>query len=133
MRNRIMGEEIEWTGGCRLGAEGVWNSISSYFDQIASFVLSEYENTQNTLIFLPNGTRVYNETTGKHLETASPECSSALEVLKFDKWSERFVCWVSKKLKEDYDGNAVFFKKSADSALDTTRGCHENYFSEEFK
>ena len=137
MRNRIMGEEIEWTGGCRLGAEGVWNSISSYFDQIASFVLSEYENTQNTLIFLPNGARVYNETTGYHLETALPECQSAVEVLKFDKWSEWFACRVSKKIKENNNIDSYFFKKNTDSNMvntegnrQNTRGCHENYLSE---
>ena len=137
MRNRIMGEEIEWTGGCRLGAEGVWNSIGSHFDQIASFVLSEYENTQNTLIFLPNGARVYNETTGYHLETALPECQSAVEVLKFDKWSEWFACRVSKKIKENNNIDSYFFKKNTDSNMvntegnrQNTRGCHENYLSE---
>lgn len=138
MRNRVMGEEIEWTGGCRLDPHGDWGSIGKFFDQqIAALVISEYENTQNTLIFLPNGAKVYHETTGHHLETASPECSSALEVLKFDKWSERFVCWVAKKLKENCNGDAYFFKKSADSKLESlednrqnTRGCHENYFSE---
>lgn len=137
MRNRIMGEEIEWTGGCRFGPEGVWSSIGVFFEQKLTSIILEYPNTRNTLIFLPNGARVYNETTGYHLETALPECPSAFEILKFDKWSERFVCWIAQKLKENYNGDSYFFKKNTDSKLEkletnpqNTRGCHENYFSE---
>lgn len=133
MRDRVMGEEIEWTGGCQLGLNDTWGPIGDpfSFDKIKKSIFLDYEESaSNSLIFLPNGSRIYSESAGGHLETALPECQSALEVLKFDKWSETFVCWVSKVLKERYDENLHFFKKNADSKLDTTRGCHENYFSE---
>ncbi len=152
MLNRIMGEEIEWAGGCRLEPDGTWGFIGDSFDKIKESVFLEYKNTNNPAFllygntlnpvslefgnarnapfFLPNGAKIYHETTGSHLETASPECSNALEVLKFDKWSETFVCWVSRVLKERHNIDLLFFKKNADSKLENTRGCHENYFSE---
>lgn len=135
MRNRVMGEEIEWAGGCSAAeSNNSWVSIGDLFsfERITKSIFLDYEveNENNTFIFLPNGSRIYSESAGGHLETALPECSSALEVLKFDKWSETFVCWISKVLKERYDTNLIFFKKNTDSKLETTRGCHENYFSE---
>lgn len=133
MKNRVIGEEIEWNGGCRLVPEGPWISIGSQADKIIEEAFLNYPHCAKgtTGIFLPNGARVYGESTGQHLETAMPECLSARELLKFDKWSELFVCWAAKKLKEKYDIETVFYKKNADSTNNnSTRGCHENYFSE---
>src|SRR3989344_2432841 len=134
MLNRIIGEEIEWEGGYRPGPDGVWSSIGVVFDKIVEVTTRNYKHcfAGNQGIFLPNGARAYFEATGQHFETATPECSSAREALKFDKWSELFVCWLAKELKENYGIDLVFYKKNADSSFgeNTTRGCHESYFSE---
>lgn len=138
MRNRVVGEEIEWAGGCRLTPTGDWLPVGEVAtSKIIKEVSLNYKNCDGTSsIFLPNGARVYNESAGAHLETASPECSSAREALKFDKWFELFVCWAVRKLKEKHDIDMVLYKKNADSKLEganiwqNTRGCHENYFSE---
>lgn len=138
MRDRIVGEEIEWAGGHRPKSKNNWSPVGG----IASKIIKEaslhyYEHySEAASIFLPNGSRVYSESAGNHLETASPECSSVREVLKFDKWFELFVCWAALKLRENHDIDAIFYKKNSDSKLDivtitsNTRGCHENYFSE---
>src|SRR3989344_7285456 len=133
MKSRVVGEEIEWGGGCRLAPGGPWLPVGDVFDKIIEEAFLHYEHSDKTSgIFLPNGARVYHETTGRHLETASPECSSAREAVKLDKWSEAFVCWVAKIMKEKHDTDVVFYKKNTDGKLDNdaTRGCHENYFSE---
>lgn len=134
MKNRVIGEEIEWNGGCRLAPEGPWLSVGSQADKTMEEAFLSYQHCAKgtTGIFLPNGARVYCESTGQHLETAMPECSFVKELVKFDKWSELFVCWAAKKLKEKYDIEVVFYKKNTDSTFNnnSTRGCHENYFSE---
>lgn len=137
MRNRVIGEEIEWAGGYRLKSKDDYSSLGEVTNKIIKAVSPNYENCDRTTsVFLPNGARVYSESAGSHLETASPECSFAREALKFDKWFELFVCWAVRKLKEKHDIDAVFYKKNTDSKLENfkilqnTRGCHENYFSE---
>lgn len=133
MRNRVMGEEIEWGGGYRPKSEDAYQSMGLIFGKIEEVMAleteHEYHPGSNVLGFINNGARVYLESTGQHLETASPECSGALETLKFDKWSETFVCKIAEELKENI-GKLVFYKKNSDSNLEYTRGCHENYFSE---
>lgn len=140
MLKRIIGEEIEWNGGYWQISEGKWLSIGGIADKIIKEVSFNYKHcAKNSIgIFLPNGARVYSESTGQHFETTSPECSSAREVVKFDKWSELFVCRVKKMMKEKHDIDIAFYKKSTDvnlenantNALGSTRGCHENYFSD---
>lgn len=132
MRDRIMGEEIEWTGSFRQTKDCQWVTVGSAFEKIAKFMNSEPSGkycigNNNFGGFIENGSRVYHETSGQSLETASPECSSAREVLKFDKWAERFVCSITKKLNGKF-GEFVFCKKN--SNVESSSGCHENYFSE---
>ncbi len=130
MRDRIMGEEIEWVGGFRALPENTWVPIGNIFDKVIEVLSLEYKYFLiSNGSFLPNGAKIYHETTGHHLETALPECSGARETLKFDKWSETVVSKIAKNLKERA-GKAVFYKKSFGSSLEYTRGCHENYLSE---
>lgn len=134
MRNRIMGEEIEWVGGYFSKLENSWISIGTIFDIMMTSMRFDFgsefkRNFLNSPDFISNGSRIYRESTGQHFETALPECKSALETLKFDKWSERFVYKISKKL-ESKIGKIAFYKKNSDSNLECTRSCHENYFSD---
>lgn len=130
MRDRIMGQEIEWLGNFRASPIHFWREAGKQFEDIRNLLNKEFtRNCLDSGFFLSNGGCLSKESTGEHIETSTPECNSAREVLKYDKWQEHFICWISEKLEDDF-GEFVFHKKSSDDNLLHSRGCHENHLSE---
>ncbi|MBI2635501.1 MAG: proteasome accessory factor PafA2 family protein [Parcubacteria group bacterium] len=129
MRDRVMGGEIEWLGNFRPNPNCRWQEAGNLFESIKAFLCKKYSINNSGELFLPNGSRFYHESTGNHIETTTPECGSARDVLKYEKWQERFMCRLSKELKDSL-GEFVFQKKNSSDNLADTRGSHESYLSD---
>ena len=71
--------------------------------------------------FVTNGGRVYEDS--DHIEYASPECSSALEAVLYEKAGELICLPFAKRL---YKNNVAVDVDDVDDV--STFGCHENYF-----
>lgn len=128
MRDRIMSEEIEWLCSFKRDPEHSWREYAqSPYEGIHKALRQKHAPHSYGDLYLLNGSRVYTDT-GGHLEKALPECASPKEVLRFEKWSERFVCRIAKEFENL--GKYVFHKKTSDDNLTHSRGCHENYQSD---
>jgi len=128
MRDRIVSEEIEWLCSFRRSPEFTWKEYGqSPYEEIHRALRLKHAPHSYGDLYLKNGSRIYTDT-GGHFETALPECVSPKEVLRYEKWSERLVCWIAKEFRNA--GECVFHKKSSDDNLAHSRGCHENYQSD---
>jgi len=131
VKDRIMGGEIEWIGSFRNNASCQWQEAGTPFDKIRGFLQKKYTYRYCNLtdLFLPNGCRFYHEPTGNHVESTTPECGNAREVLIYEKWQEHFMCQLSEELNCEL-GEFVFQKKNSDDNLASSRGSHESYLSD---
>lgn len=130
MRDRIVGLEEEWISNTRMDKGCPWGLLENSEFRHITRALSRKHGIAESLyhnLFLSNGARICREVAGEHLETASWECSRAMDAVIFEKWVEKMLCLLVKELKEGESGDFVFYKKSANADLDHARGCHENY------
>ncbi|KKR90947.1 hypothetical protein A2567_00580 [Candidatus Azambacteria bacterium RIFOXYD1_FULL_42_11] len=128
MRDRIVSEEIEWLCSFRRGPECSWIEYAqSPYEAIHCVLRQKHAPHSSGDLYFLNGFRLYTDT-GGHLETALPECTGPKEVLRFERWAERFVCWIAKEFGNI--GEYIFHKKTSDDNLAFSRGCHENYQSD---
>ena len=129
MRDRIVSEEIEWLCSfIRRDPKSGWVEYGlSPNEAIYSALKQKHAPHSYSDLYLRNGSRFYTDT-GGHLETALPECTGPKEVLKYEKWSERLMCWIAKEFRSV--GEYVFHKKNCGDNLAHSRGCHENYQSD---
>jgi len=77
--------------------------------------------------YLPNGARVYLDA-GSHVETATPECVSARQVVVYEKALEKMIAAKAAEFNNHLPGKAkiILFKNNADFK-GNGYGCHENY------
>ena len=73
--------------------------------------------------FLFNGGRVYIDM--GHLEYCTPECASALDVVRYDRAGDLLVQEAVRALK--LEGQISFIRNNVDHYTGATFGCHENY------
>lgn len=73
--------------------------------------------------FLFNGGRVYIDM--GHLEYCTPECASALDVVRYDRAGDLLVQEAVRALK--LEGRVSFIRNNVDHYTGATFGCHENY------
>lgn len=74
--------------------------------------------------FLVNGGRLYVDQ-GDHLEYATAECESVLDLIANDRAGQRLVLRAVREL--GLEGHVRFFNNNVDHFTGTTFGCHENY------
>jgi proteasome accessory factor A len=73
--------------------------------------------------FLFNGGRVYIDM--GHLEYCTPECASALDVVRYDRAGDLLLLEAVRAL--DLEGKVWFIRNNVDHYTGATFGCHENY------
>lgn len=73
--------------------------------------------------FLFNGGRVYIDM--GHLEYCTPECASALDVVRYDRAGDSLLIEALRAL--DLQGKVSFIRNNIDHYTGATFGCHENY------
>jgi proteasome accessory factor A len=73
--------------------------------------------------FLFNGGRVYIDM--GHLEYCTPECASALDVVRYDRAGDALLLEALEAL--GLEGKAAFIRNNVDHYTGATFGCHENY------
>lgn len=73
--------------------------------------------------FLFNGGRVYIDM--GHLEYCTPECASALDVVRYDRAGDLLLLEAVSALK--LQGHVSFIRNNVDYYTGATFGCHENY------
>ena len=73
--------------------------------------------------FLFNGGRVYIDM--GHLEYCTPECASALDVVRYDRAGDSLLIEALRAL--DLQGKVSFIRNNVDHYTGATFGCHENY------
>ena len=73
--------------------------------------------------FLFNGGRVYIDM--GHLEYCTPECASALDVVRYDRAGDLLLLEALRAL--DLEGKVCFIRNNVDHYTGATFGCHENY------
>jgi proteasome accessory factor A len=73
--------------------------------------------------FLFNGGRVYIDM--GHLEYCTPECTTALDVVRYDRAGDQLLLEALKALK--LQGRVNFIRNNIDYYTGATFGCHENY------
>ncbi|MBI4739505.1 proteasome accessory factor PafA2 family protein [Candidatus Woesearchaeota archaeon] len=140
MNARICGEETEY-GGAFISDKGLAHRLSDKY--IDNLLLQTDRETE----FLKNGARIYRD--NQHVEYATPECTSPLDVLVYSKAGERILNTLAKKNTTAFEGRTSkrlngrvrFFRHNTDgptyyntdASIDfyapatNTFGCHENY------
>jgi proteasome accessory factor A len=73
--------------------------------------------------FLFNGGRVYIDM--GHLEYCTPECASALDVVRYDRAGDALLLEALRAL--DLENKVCFIRNNVDHYTGATFGCHENY------
>lgn len=142
MKGIVFGVETEYgldfknkkTGKPANHKDYILAKIQSIFDDYSK-IINNCINSSSCQ-FLENGGRIYSDT-GVHAEFATPECSSAIEIVKYLKAGhdilQSYKTPLERQLKESgYDVEIVFFadnKSLNPEALNdyTTHGTHENY------
>jgi len=119
-RNRIFGVETEF-------GSAAWDDRRKEFSQ-SDYSLNFMDfavGGQNQ--YLPNGARVYLDA-GSHVETATPECVSARQVVVYEKALEKMIAAKAAEFNNHLPGKAkiILFKNNADFK-GNGYGCHENY------
>lgn len=75
--------------------------------------------------FLLNGGRLYVDAVGSHLEYATPECTSLVDVVTYEKAGQRLIQSLLQQL--DWEDKVSIYNNSIDHFSGNTFGCHENY------
>jgi hypothetical protein len=123
-----MNQNLEKTGVRRLYEEKYYPE--SRGEPFSSFEERRRYSMKKNRMFLENGARFYLDT-GDHPEYATPECTSAEDLLIYEKAGERFTNMLGeiaeKKLEENDIGGQVILCKNNIDIRGNTYGCHENY------
>jgi proteasome accessory factor A len=82
-----------------------------------------YEEIRSDIV-LHNGARFYNDHT--HPEFSTPECSSLVDIVRYDKAGERILLLCRRK-REEERGSRVYIYKNNTDFHGHSYGCHENY------
>lgn len=75
--------------------------------------------------FLLNGGRLYVDAVGSHLEYATPECTSLVDVVSYEKAGQRLIQSLLQQL--NWEDKVSIYNNSIDHFSGNTFGCHENY------
>lgn len=118
-RNRIFGIETEfgvavWDGRRKTFSD---NDLAVRFIDFAVGVQNQY---------LENGARVYLDI-GSHIETATPECDSALQAALYDKALEKAMACRVKEFNRGFSQRKFILLKNNADFGGRSYGCHENY------
>jgi proteasome accessory factor A len=130
---RVYGEETEY-GCCFVSDSGVSYPLTEHFIDTLIFAAKPLHQ------FISNGGRLYQDIL--HVEYATPECLSPVDVVKYSKAGERLLdriarsktCAIETGSDKELEGRVRFFRNNVDTSLlrgggrvQNTFGCHENY------
>lgn len=131
MKPRVYGEETEY-GGVFISHKDVSHKLAD------NFIERMLYQAERTSTFLNNGARMYKDLA--HIEYATPECLSPIDVTIHSKAGEYILNALAKEntsaveenTQHPLRGRVRFFRNNVDSSgeyylLPHTFGCHENY------
>ncbi len=129
MRQRVFGLETEYGISCTVDGRRVM-PIEDVARRLFRNVVS-WGRTSN--VFLENGSRLYLDV-GSHPEYATPECSSAHEVVVHERAGDRILDDLRRRTQADLDeegiaGRLRIFRNNTDFS-GNSYGSHENYLVE---
>ncbi|NUL81964.1 MAG: proteasome accessory factor PafA2 family protein [Armatimonadetes bacterium] len=75
--------------------------------------------------FLKNGSRLYIDAVGSHLEFATAECASLFDLVAHEKAGQRIIVNILREM--GWDDKVSFYNNNVDHFGGHTFGCHENY------
>ena len=146
MRDRVIGIENEFASMLQFppGSPGAeYEKDVNGYHLLAAFKRHEVTpiigfpearagNAVGGRVWLPNGGVMYIETSGCHLEYATPECRTVRDVVRFNKAGERLADLLFGSPREEGLPGIVFVKNNVAPEEDgagnrITYGCHENY------
>lgn len=122
-RERIFGIETEY-GHEMLNPNRRFSSIDKAIQDFMDFKFSGFTGR-----YLRNGSRVYLD--GSHVECATPETSSVLQTILYDKAMEKQMAVYLNEFNSRYcdvkSGERLMFFKNNTDYHGNSQGCHENY------
>ena len=130
MRNRITGLETEY--GCLVQpptrSDEILPRVRDWLFENQRYGLIDlqprgWDEPAGNGGFLFNGGRVYIDM--GHLEYCTPECASALDVVRYDRAGDALLLEALRAL--GLEGKASFIRNNVDHYTGATFGCHENY------